>query len=129
MIYLDTSAIVKLVVKEPESPALHDYLSAHPERVSSALARVELTRALRRAERSESTLERAAAVLQRLALVPLDDIVLEAAARVEPVALRSLDALHLATALSLPPLAAFVAYDERLLAAARGIGLAVAAPG
>lgn len=128
MIYLDSSAIVKLVVREPESEALYDYLAKRPERISSDLARVEVRRALRRAGVSAAFLRRAEQVLNRIAMVPLDETVLQAAADVEPAEVRSLDALHLATAMSLPPLEAFVAYDERLLAGARQLGCELASP-
>jgi predicted nucleic acid-binding protein len=75
-----------------------------------------------------AVLERAARVLERVALVPVDDQVLEIAARLEPFALRSLDAVHLATALSLPPLDAFVAYDARVIDGARELGCEIASP-
>ena len=128
MIYLDSSALVKLVVLEPESAALRHYLQEHSERVSSALARVELCRALRRTGASEATLQRADHVLARVALVAMDDPLLRAAAALSPSGLRSLDALHLATALSLDGLVAVVTYDQRLDDAAAQAGLAVAAP-
>ena len=67
-------------------------------------------------------------MLSRIALVPLDDRVLSAAAEVEPAGLRSLDAIHLATALSLFGLGSFVTYDQRLLAAASAAGLRAMAP-
>ena len=128
MIYLDSSALVKLVVLEPESAALRHYLQEHSERVSSALARVELCRALRRTGASKATLQRADHVLARVALVALDDPLLRAAAALSPSGLRSLDALHVATALSLDGLDAVVTYDQRLDDAAAQAGLAVAAP-
>lgn len=128
MIYLDSSAIVKLVLPELESTALRRELTERRERCSSALARVEVLRAVRRANASPETLERAAAVLDRIALVPLDDRILSAAAEVGPTSLRSLDAIHLATALSLFGLASFVTYDQRLFAAASAAGLRPMAP-
>lgn len=128
MVYLDSSALVKLVVTEPETAALRRYLRAHPERVSSALARVEVCRALRRAGATEATLRRADQVLGRIALVAIDDPLLRAAAALSPSGLRSLDAVHLATALSLDGLDAVVTYDRRLDAAAAQTGLVVASP-
>lgn len=128
MVYLDSSALVKLVVTEPETAALRRYLRAHPERVSSALARVEVCRALRRAGATEATLRRADQVLGRIALVAMDDPLLRAAAALSPSGLRSLDAVHLATALSLDGLDAVVTYDRRLDAAAAQTGLVVASP-
>ena len=128
MVYLDSSALVKLVVTEPESTALRQYLRDHPERVSSTLARVEVWRALRRTGAPEAALQRADQVLARVALVAMDDPLLRAAATLSPRGLRSLDALHLATALSLDDLDAVVTYDQRLDAAAAQAGLAVASP-
>ncbi len=128
MVYLDSSALVKLVVTEPESTALREYLRDHPERVSSALARVEVWRALRRTGAPKAALQRADQVLARVALVAMDDPLLRAAAGVAQPGLRSLDALHLATALSLDDLDAVVTYDRRLDAAAAHAGLAVASP-
>lgn len=128
MVYLDSSAIVKLVLPEAESTALRLELARNRERCSSALVRVEVLRAVRRANPSFETLQRAAAVLERIALVPLDDRVLSTAAELDPPGLRSLDAIHLATALSLFDLNALVAYDQRLLAAASAAGLRTMAP-
>jgi predicted nucleic acid-binding protein len=128
VIYLDSSALVKLVVREAESSALFRFLESHRERVSSAIARVEVTRALRRLPRSTAALERAAQVLERIALVPVDDEVLANAATLDPSSLRSLDAVHLGTALSLPMLNAFVAYDAPLLAAAVQLGCETVSP-
>lgn len=128
MIYLESSAIVKLVVPEPESEALRHQLAPTGEWISSALARVEVLRALRRRNRTEGALRDAERVLSRIALVPLDERVLDAAAEVGPTTLRSLDAIHLATALSLFGLDSFVTYDQRLFAAASAAGLRTVAP-
>ena len=128
MVYLDSSAIVKLCVPEPESGALRQYLGGHADRVASGLARVEVVRALRRTGATAQTLRHAEQVLERIALVTLDEPVLRDAARLAPKSLRSLDAVHLATALSLDGLEAVVTYDRRLHAAAVAVGLAVAAP-
>ena len=128
MVYLDSSAIVKLAVTEPESGALRNYLAAHADRVSSGLARVEVLRALQRTGANDATVLHAEQILERIALVALDKPVLRAAARLAPKSLRSLDAVHLATALSLDGLEAVVTYDGRLHAAAAAAGLTVAAP-
>lgn len=128
MVYLDSSAIVKLAVSEPESMALREYLTGHVDRASSALARVEVFRALRRTRDSRTTLRRAARVLERIALVAVDAPILHDAAALEPSELRSLDAVHLATALSLDGLDAVVTYDRRLGAAASAVGLEVVFP-
>ena len=128
MVYLDSSALVKLVVSEPESVALRLYLVDHRERVSSALAYVEVCRAVRRTGASEAALRRAEHVLARIGLVTLDEPLLRAAAALSPTGLRSLDAVHLATALSLDGLDAVVTYDRRFDAAASEAGLAVESP-
>jgi uncharacterized protein len=119
-VYLDSSAIVKLVLREPESHALFEWLTTRAERISSAVARVELWRALRRSRSSGPTVwRRLGDVLDRIALVPIDRAVIDAAGELDPRELRTLDAIHLATALSLgADLAGLVTYDERLAAAA-----------
>jgi predicted nucleic acid-binding protein len=129
LLYLDSSALVKLVVSEPETEALLEVLPEWPERISSALARVEVVRALARVAAGPAARQRAAAVLARVGLVAIDDAVLEVAARLRPPTLRSLDAVHLATALSVgDELGAFVTYDDRLAAAAGRARLRVLSP-
>ncbi|MBM4440552.1 MAG: type II toxin-antitoxin system VapC family toxin [Candidatus Rokubacteria bacterium] len=129
LVYLDASAIVKLVVAEPESAALIDRLREWPQRASSALSITEVPRALRRAGFTAPATRRARAVLARVALVEIDRTILTAAAALNPAGLRTLDAIHLATALSLrADLAAFVTYDRRLGAAAELADLEVSAP-
>lgn len=130
LVYLDSSAIVKLVVPEPESPALVRWLTPHPARISSLVARVEVVRAVRRAGLlSRATRRRAEDVLDRIALVALDHALVDQAADVEPPELRSLDAIHLATALSVgADLRGVVTYDDRLSAVAALAGIEVWAP-
>jgi predicted nucleic acid-binding protein len=130
VIYLDSSALLKLVRVELHSVELTSWLAERPDTpvVSSALAQVEVLRSCRRID--ERLLGPARAVLAVLDLVPLDDGVLGAAAELPDHGLRTLDAVHLASALSLDPdLETFVAYDARLVAAAGAAGLAVAQPG
>lgn len=130
MLYLDASAIVKLVVPEPETPALLAALRGDAERVTSGLSIVEVHRAIARIGARPTVTARADAVLERLALMPVDDAVLRDAARLEPADLRTLDAIHLAAARSLlPDLAGVVTYDRRLGLAATAAGLDVMAPG
>ena len=125
--YLDSSAIVKLVMVEPESAALRRYLSRRRPLVSSALARAEVARALLPLGRQ--AVRRGREVLGRLQLIRISDRLLAAAGQLLPPELRTLDAIHLATALELgPDLARVVTYDERLGAAAVSAGCAVAAP-
>lgn len=129
-VYLDSSAIVKLVVPEPGTDALIAALGRWPDRVSSTLARVEVHRALRRAGASRAIHVRADAVLGGLVLVRIDDPVLARAAAFKDPNLRALDAIHLATALSIgddPD--AFVTYDARLAMAAQKQRLPVLHPG
>jgi len=129
LFYLDSSALVKLIAQEPETPALVSLLEPRPEVVSSALARVEVLRAVARARGGKRALERAREVLSRVVLVAMDDPILEAAATLDPVEMRSLDAIHLATALALgAETEAIVSYDARLNAAAVAIGLPVLTP-
>ncbi len=118
LLYLDSSALVKLVVAEPETPALLAFLPEWPHRVSSALARVEVLRAVRRTGAGPAVRRRALRVLARVALIRVDDLVLAEAARIRPPELRSLDAIHLATAQSLDGFAGIVTYDARLRRAA-----------
>jgi len=129
VVYLDASALVKLVVREPESVALMEFLREHPDRVSSALALAEVPRALRRARFGAAERRRAREVLARVALVDIDRRALAAAAAIEPPTVRTLDAIHLATALALrEDLAALVTYDRSLAVAAERADLPVQAP-
>jgi predicted nucleic acid-binding protein len=118
LLYLDSSALVKLVVAEPETPALLEFLASWPNRVSSALARVEVLRAVKRTRAGPTVRRRAMRVLARVALVRIDDAVLAGAARLGPPELRTLDAIHIATARSLDGLVGLVTYDARLRSAA-----------
>jgi uncharacterized protein len=127
-VYLDSSAIVKLVVAEPESGALRKFLRNHPDRISSGLASVEVLRAIRFQGSAAET--RAHAVLARIRLLRVDDTILSAAAALDPGVLRSLDALHLASAQALgDDLELVVTYDRRMHDAARLIDLPRCSPG
>jgi uncharacterized protein len=129
VVYLDSSALVKLVVAEPESSALVEFLRGRSERVSSAVALAEVPRALRRAGFGASERRRSREVMARIALVDVDRRILAAAAALDPPALRTLDAVHLATALAVrEDLEVLVTYDRRLAAAAESVHLEVSAP-
>lgn len=129
VLYLDSSAIVKLVVPEPETSALVETLHSDPEMVSSVLARVEVLRAVRRAGARRAVADRADSILRRMALVKLEEGVVRTASNLQPLELRTLDAIHLATALSLAPaLAGLITYDARLASAAGAAGLTVQVP-
>jgi predicted nucleic acid-binding protein len=126
-IYLDSSAIVKLAVTEPESAALRRYLRRKRPLVTSALARTEVARALLAVE--SDAVGRGTEVLRRIDVIRLNDRILIAAGAMLPVELRSLDAIHLATAHAVgTDLARICTYDERLAAAAEASGLTVVAP-
>jgi predicted nucleic acid-binding protein len=130
VIYLDSSALLKLLHEEPESAALADWLSARADMpvVSSELAKVEVLRACRRV--NAETLPEARNLLTKLDLVPLTSVVIDDAADVGEVLLRSLDAIHLASAMSLrADLSTFIAYDHRLGDAASAVDLQLHAPG
>ncbi len=125
--YLDSSTLVKLAVEEPESRALRHHLRRRREVVSSSSARTEVLRAL--LAEGEEGLARGRAVLARVELVRVSDRVLNAAAVLLPADVRSLDAIHLATAQQLGgDLSHVVTYDERMLAAATSLGLRTATP-
>jgi len=91
LLYLDSSALVKLVVAEPETPALMAFLAGWPLRVSSALARVEVLRAVKRTGAGPGVRRRATRVLARVALIRVDEPVIAAAVRVGPPELRTLE--------------------------------------
>jgi predicted nucleic acid-binding protein len=126
--YLDSSAIVKLAVREPESVALSRYLRRRRPLVCSALARTEVLRALLPA--GAEAVARGRRVLTRLDLVRIGNRVLDDAATRLPVDVRSLDAIHLSTASQLgEDLGVIVTYDDRMAEAAKQAGYRVVAPG
>jgi uncharacterized protein len=126
--YIDTSAAVKLVASEAETPALLRSLRTWRRRASSIVLRVELLRAIRRSQAPQLVTD-ARRHLESIELIRVDDDVLERAATLDPPTLRSLDAIHLATAISLgADLAALITYDERMRAAALELGLPVVSP-
>lgn len=125
--YLDSSAIVKLVAEEVETGALSAFLSRRRSVVSSALATTEVTRAV--LALGEPFVRRAAEVLARLELVRVTDGILRDAGHLQPASLRSLDAIHLATAsLFGESLGGLVTYDRRMSEAARTLGWDVHQP-
>jgi hypothetical protein len=134
LFYLDASALVKLVRAEPETDALRSFL-ADADLLSSELALTEVPRAIRRAAAHDPALElepliaRAEELLDAVALLPIDRAILAAAGALEEPVLRALDAIHLAAAIDLSPIDAFVSYDERQSAAARLAGLRAVSPG
>jgi len=125
--YIDSSAIVKLVIAEPESKGLRRYISRRQPLVTTALARTEVARALLPID--PEAVARGEEALRRIQLLRVNDRVLRAAGRIEPAELRSLDAIHLASAGVLgPAVRQIVTYDERMADAAHAAGFTVAAP-
>jgi uncharacterized protein len=125
--YLDSSAIVKLAVREPESAELMSYLRRRRHLVSSALARTEVARAL--IPLGMAAQQRGQEVLDRIELIRVNDRVLTAAGAMLPADMRSLDAIHVATATILGTgLRQFVTYDLRMASAARARKLRVVSP-
>ncbi len=132
--YVDASALVKLVREEPESSALRAYLEG-ADLLSSELVLAEAPRAVHRAAAHDPELpvdlllERVGELLDAVALRPLDRALLAGAGAIAEPSLRALDAIHVASAVGLEPIEAFVTYDERQAAAARLAGLRTMAPG
>lgn len=126
--YLDTSAFLKLIVTERESPALRRFLARWPERTSAVLLRTETVRALRRAG-YDSQVGAARRLLGTMRLIRLDEPLLDRASELEPREMRSLDAVHLGAALTIgSDLGVLVTYDQRLGDAARNCGISVSSP-
>lgn len=132
--YVDASALVKLVREEPESSALRAYLEG-ADLLSSELVLAEVPRAVHRAAAQDPELpvdlllERVGELLDAVALRPLDRALLAGAGAIAEPSLRALDAIHVASAVGLEPIEAFVTYGERQAAAARLAGLRTMAPG
>jgi predicted nucleic acid-binding protein len=133
-LYLDASAIVKLISEEPESEELIDAIT-DGRLVSSEVVIAEIPRAMRRiadaggAGTFVDLIARADSVLATLALIPLGRDVLTLAGAVSLPTLRAVDAIHVATSLLLDDLGLFISYDARQLRAAAEAGLAIASPG
>lgn len=131
MIYLDSSALIKVVLPEPESAALEAYLARSDEQlVSSKLAITEVHRALLRIDAPQHDCAAADELLDDLALFPVDDTILRAAAALPGRQVRSLDALHVATALDIADhLDVVVTYDKRMTELCTELRLPVHQPG
>ena len=119
---------MKLIVDEAESPALLRYLQNHASLISSAIARVELVRAAR--VRGMLNVARARELLDNLRLLSPSESLLDLAANVLPATLRSLDAIHVASAITVrDEIQAVVTYDLRMITALNEIGIPVESPG
>jgi predicted nucleic acid-binding protein len=129
MIYLDSSALLKLLFEESESAALASWIAERVDTplVCSELAKVEVVRATRRLD--AAAVPAARTLVSQLDLIPLNGGLIEEAADAGDPLLRTLDAIHLASALSIrDELTAFVAYDSRLITAARDAGIETISP-
>jgi uncharacterized protein len=126
--YADASALVKLVVAEPEGRALRDGLARHEHVVTSIVGAVEVVRVGRRVRGPDGARD-AEDLVAGLAVVPVTDEVRRHASALDPPGLRALDAIHLASALAPATVEAFYCYDGRLCEAARAAGLPVESPG
>ena len=126
-VYLDSSALVKTVIREPESPALRRFLRGFPLHASSALARAEVLRAVRRSD--PLAVKGVHEVMERLLLLDVSESLLVEAGLLDPPELRTLDAIHLSAAKTLgADLAAIVTYDARMADAALNLGLPLQTP-
>ncbi len=124
-VYVDASALVKLVVDERDAVALRRFLEGFDERTTSRIGIVETRRALARVSTDPTPIDR---IMAPIGPIEFDTAIAATAALIKPPAIRTLDAIHLATALALYRVDAFVTYDERLAEAARSLGFAVATP-
>jgi predicted nucleic acid-binding protein len=125
--YLDSTALLRLVVRQPESAALRLFVDRRRRLISSVLVRIDVGRAL--LPFGPRAFDRGHDVVTRVDLVRLNDRIANIARTLPPTDLRPLDAIHLATALELgEQLDQFVTYDDRTAAGARDLGLSVVAP-
>jgi uncharacterized protein len=128
VVYADASALVKAIVEEPESGAVRAYLRSKPvQLVSSKLVVVELERAVRIATASLAAEAAVVGLLAPVALIAVTGSILDRARRVEPALLRTLDAIHLATALEAGA-GRMLVYDTRLAGAAVALGMEIIVP-
>lgn len=127
-VYMDTSALVKLLVAEPESDALDEHLeTSGGQMTTSVITEVELVRAVNRVD--ESKHREVSILLGRQVLLPITESIRVRAGYLLPKGIRSLDAIHIATAVEIQPnLASVVSYDVKLIDAARSLGLRVHSP-
>lgn len=128
--YADSSALAKLILPEPETEALSSLLSNNNVVVTSALSRTEVLRGVRRIAADADAMIATRRVFGRVIFIDADERLLESAGVLDPPTLRSLDAIHVATALSVvAELDSLITYDRRMAEAASRFGLTVLAPG
>ena len=124
--YVDASALVKLVVEEPESRAMHRWFVESTRVMTSRIGLIETLRASARRAHDPAHREQ---VIRDVEVIELNPAISTVAAALQPAVMRTLDAIHVASALALgPELDAFVTYDDRIAEAARAIGLPVVRP-
>ncbi len=126
-VYVDTSALGRMLLDEPDATAIEDSLRAYDRRVASRLLRVEL----RRVGLRTNLLDGVGELLAEVALIPFDESILTAAETVPPSTIATLDAIHLATAVRLAKageLDALMTYDKQLITGAKQHGIAVLSP-
>ena len=127
VVYLDSSAIVKLVLAESESVALRRHVLRYQSWISSTLAQVEVMCAVM--ARGPSLLDQAELTLKQMTFIDLDEVLIRRASFLPPTVLRALDAIHIASALALgDALEVVLTYDRRMAEAAAAMGLPVASP-
>jgi uncharacterized protein len=126
--YADASALVKLILDEPESGELDDYVGSAAGLVTSRLAVVEVTRAAKIASSDPAVLEEVAFLLAACQVMEVTSEILQGAARLASLRLRTLDAIHLASIVRVEP-DEVLTYDRRLVAAARDLDYRVVHPG
>jgi uncharacterized protein len=125
--YLDSSALVKLVLTEAESAVLDEHLGVRPDLICCALVQVEVVRAVRR--HGADAVTDARRLLAPIEMIDVDAPLLQSASDLDGPSLRSLDAIHVAAAASLgEDLAELITYDRRMSDAASALGLPVIAP-
>ena len=125
--YLDSSALAKLILRERETGALRRFLLQRNVLASSVVARVEVLRAAR--QHGSLAVRRARKVLAGVKRLRTDDELIDSASFLDPLSMRTLDAIHLAAAMAIgDDLDVVITYDARMAAAAEGLGLPVAAP-
>ena len=126
LVYADASALVKLVIDEPESATMHRWFVEATRVLTSRIGVVETLRAASRRDHDPAHRD---AVVRDVAVIELDRAISAAAGTLEPALLRTLDAIHVASAMTLmPELGAFVTFDDRMAEAARNLGLPVVRP-
>ena len=123
--YVDASALAKLVLDEPGAGAMRRWYIESDRVISSLIGVIETRRAAQRHQHDAVHLD---AVMRSVDIVDVDPAIVRLASSIPPIALKTLDAIHIATAISIGAIDAFVTYDDRQAEAARAAGLRVVRP-